>query len=257
MTAAFLQLTLDAPPFRPSAYGLLQTVTVREDGALQPMAGATFPSAAAGAATGNVINRTDCTPPMGGMGTKAENFSETWLNAIPLVAYGWWACAPASYTLAEAQDRARTLYLAGESRALEGLLWAYWVSLGACTAATTLTNALARAEKAIAASYGGEGVIHVSRFVATMLMAEGGSVSRVGSTLRTTASYTPVVVGDGYPADNIVFATGAISVVRGPMEDLTPTPGASINRAINDMTGIVERSYLVAVDNPIACFTSP
>lgn len=256
MTAVFLQLTIDAPPFRASAYGLLANAVVTDDAGLQPMAGGTFPSAAAGDATGNVIDRTDCLPPGGGMAAKSKNFSEDWLAAIPLVAYGWWSCAPASYTLAEAGERARTLYLAGESRTLEKLLWAYWVSLGACDAATSLMDALGQAEMAIAADYGGEGLLHMSRYVATLLLAEGGPLTRVGSTLRTVAANTPVVVGDGYPGETTIFATGPIAIRRGPLEDLTPTPGAAINRAINDMTGIVERSYLAVVDNPIACFTS-
>ena len=147
MTLMFRQVAVDAPPFKPSAYGLLSVATVREDAGLQPMAGGTFPSAAAGKPTANVVDRADCVTPLAGQAAKTPNLDETWLNGLP------------------------------------------------------------------------------------------------------------VVVGDGYPDDAMVFATGAIVVTRGSLEQLTPTPASAMGRAANDLYGLMERSYLVAVDNPIACFT--
>lgn len=254
MTLAFRQLTIDAPPFKPSAYGLLTVAAVREDAGLRPMAGGTFPSAAAGDPTGGVIDTTDCVSPIGGMAAKTANLDETWLDAIPVVAYGMWSCAPTGYTRAEAQDRAQTMFLAGESRELESVLWAYMKTVdAACTAATTIELALAGAEDQIAADYGGEGLIHVSRGTATRLALY---VARQGSTLRTIACNTPVVVGDGYGDLNTIFATGAIAIARGPLEDLTPDAKVAVTRSTNDLTGLVERSYLVAVDGSIVCFST-
>jgi hypothetical protein len=256
MTLAYRSLTIDAPPFKPSAYGLLSVARVVEDAGLRPMAGGTFISAAAGNTTSNVIDLTDCISPQGGMQPKVQNLTETWLAALPVVAYGEWQCAPAGVDYQFAQDEAQRMFIAGESREVESVVWAYWTSLGACTSGTGVVDALGLAEDAIGDTYGGEGVIHATRYGATQLAAIN-LVERNGATLRTVAAGTPVVVGDGYTANKTLFATGAVTVVRGPLESLTPTPGSAMGRASNDLFGMVERSYLVAADNPIACFTFP
>lgn len=250
-STGFLQLPIDAPPFRPSAYGLLQVAAVSDNSALRALAGGTFPTNTTRAMTATLITAEECGNPFDE--PKNDNILEEWLDAYPIAGYGWWQCSTGGYTVEEAQALAAQRYLAGESRTLEGVLWDDVLTGAACTPATTLVGTLAAAEDALALYYGGEGVIHMSRGTATLLGAD--VLMRVGSTLRTVASYTPVVVGDGYTDLNVVAISGAITVVRGPLDSLTPNPAAAIDRARNNLTGIVERSYLVAIDDPVACFS--
>jgi hypothetical protein len=258
--AALLPLATDGPPFRPSPNGLLSTVTVRDDPGLRWATGASFRSNT-GIGTGGTIVTDGCAA----FPTKSATIGESWLLATTIVLYGWWECAPVGYTPAEAQTRAHEVFLAAESRGVEEKLWP-WLKRDGCTAATSMHYALAAAEQAIGALYGGEGLIHMSRAGASAVSLY---LQRSGASLRTIASNTPVVVGDGYdlpanltpplavPTSAEVVASGPMIVVRGPLTDLTPDAGSAVFRGANDLTAVVERAYQVYVDAPQgACYSS-
>jgi hypothetical protein len=218
------------------------------DNANLRLAPGTFLSQAAPGLTGESL--TDpCT-----VWAKAPNIPEDWLPTAEFAIYGYWSCTPVGYTLAEATSRAHDGYMAGESAGLERLLWA-WLSAKAGTpgAATSSQIALATAELAIAQEYGGEGVLHMDRSAATMLNTH---LARYGSTLRTVGCYTPVVVGDGYgptpgvAGESHIIATGPVTITRGPLVDVSNPP--IVDRALNDLAALVERTYQVAVDSPVA-----
>jgi hypothetical protein len=243
--AGFAAAPTTGPPYRPSAYGLLATVPVTDNASLR-LAPATFLSQAAPALTGESV--TDpCT-----VWAKAPNIPEDWLTTAQFALYGYWTCTPVGYTLAEATSRAHDGYMAGEAAGLEKLLWAWMLAkAGTPTAATGSQVALATAELAIARQYGGEGTLHMDRSSAIML---GTHLERYGSTLRTVACYTPVVVGDGYgpipgvPGETHIIATGPVTVTRGPLVDVSNPP--IVDRSLNDLAALVERTYQVAIDLP-------
>jgi hypothetical protein len=244
----YVPQVIDGPPYRASANGLLATARVVDDANLRWAAGGTFRSmAAAGNDAGQVVVD-GCAP-----WAKTATMGEPYLLGVPIVLYGWWQCSPVGYTPADVQAQAHAGFLDGESFRLEALLWAWLV--GTPTPATTPLLALGQAEAAIANPYAGEGLIHAGRLAATQLAQY---LTRSGQNLRTTACNTPVVVGDGYPnTATVVIGTGPITVIRGPVVDLTD-PGSGLNRSINDLSAVVERSYLILVDTPQhASFSSP
>lgn len=255
-TTGFLQLEVDAPAFRSSAYGLLATAQTSDDAGLRPLGGGSFLSGAAQEPSGALVTSTGagaCDPLDNATVPKDQNITDVWLDAFVAVIFGWWQCAPVGYSFEEAQAAARGPFLNGEQRAIEKLLWDGVFTDAACTAAASQLDALAQAEQAIADNYGGEGLIHMSRTTATLLGGTG-PFTRVGSNLRTVAAYTPVVVGDGYGDHGTIAATGPIKIVRGELADLTPD-AVGIRRGTNVLTAVLERAYLIEVDAPVECFT--
>jgi hypothetical protein len=244
---------IDGPAYKPSANSLLATVQLRDDPSLRWAAGAMFRSNA-GEATmvGGEVVTDGCAP-----WAKTPDMHDQWLDAWLLVLYGWWQCSPVGYTPDEAQARARQLFANAEAAALESKLWTQLTA--ACQATATPPEALALAEQQIGVDYGGEGIIHTNRYSATNVAFY---LNRSGSSLRTIGCNTPLVVGDGYPAATGTaefVGTGPMTVIRGPITDLTdPTNGSGLNRAVNDLNAVVERAYLVLTDSPQgACFSAP
>lgn len=147
---------------------------------------------------------------------------------------------------------ARDFLAAGEQYAVETAVWAMLDDAAPASAATggSIQEAIAMAEQIINANYGGTGVLHMSRYTATMA---GFDVLRVdGARLRTLLG-TPVVAGAGYlPApdsansehDAVIFVTGALVVMRSEAFDL----GTTYNLATNQIDAVVERTYVVGWD---------
>lgn len=245
-----LPVAIEAPTFVPSAYGLLSTARVSDDGTLRWASGATFQSNAGGSLDGMIVED-GCDPWV----DKAPNLPETWADALAIVLYGWWHCSPAGFTLEEAAARMHEKFLAAEGRGLEALLWE-WFLTHTTAAGGTVTATLGKAEQAIATVYGGEGLIHVNRATATAF-ANAGLIARYGTGLRTIGAYTPVVVGDGYQDDGAlaVVATGPMSVVRGPLTDMGDGK-AQFTRPTNDLNAMAERAYQITVEAPVLAFTA-
>lgn len=149
-------------------------------------------------------------------------------------------------SLEEKFAQARDVLAAGEQFAVEELLWAALMAattVGAGTAATSV-EAVALAELAISAVYGGTPVLHMDRRTATLgesvLHTEGARLkSLLGSSVVAGGGYGPV--GAAKPA---VIATGGIQIFRSEMFDL----GQHIDQATNEISAVVERTYVVGWD---------
>jgi hypothetical protein len=106
---------------------------------------------------------------------------------------------------------------------------------------------VAMAEALIADAYGGTPVLHMSRYTAT----KANEALRIdGGRLRTLLG-SDVVAGGGYEpspttagATSIIFATGALNVVRSEIFDV----GNAIDPLTNDISAVVERTYSVGWD---------
>jgi len=158
--------------------------------------------------------------------------------------------------VAERVAGARDLLLAGEQKAVESALWALMVAELATMApdpdatAGSITEAIAMAEQLMAASYGGTPVIHLSRYAATLAIAD--SAARVDGGRLRSALGSDVVAGGGYggaapttPGAAIdVIATGAVVYVRSDVL----TFDEARNPRTNQIDSMAMRTYAIGWD---------
>jgi hypothetical protein len=148
----------------------------------------------------------------------------------------------------ESQDVARAeaeaALAAGEEYAAESALWDSMSTVTA-TAAAGPVSALGAVEAELGKGYHGTGVIHMSRFLGIAL---ANQLVKVGSQLQTIIG-TPVVVGGGYDqaateaGPHTIYGTGSIIVRRGVVETVD-----AVDRALNDIYSLAERTYVVGWD---------
>lgn len=168
----------------------------------------------------------------------------------PFTAYAYNDDSLIGYTLAEHQQHAIDRLVAGEQRAAETHLWGM---LGTAVPVPTnlvgwdVTYGLAWVEQALAESYPGTGVLHMSRATATMLWDR---LHQVGNKLYTTLN-TPVVVGGGYDPLPVVptglgtiYGTGPLALYRGDVD----TREAAVDRGNNTASYIAQRDYVIGWD---------
>jgi hypothetical protein len=166
------------------------------------------------------------------------------------------ACKTVGISTADLRDRARNLLRLTEEHAVE---FGYWTGQFydpsvpgmylAHTDATVLSvtpvapkAALGMLEDAIGDMTGAVGVIHAARHAVGVLASDMGLRQQGGRLL--TILDTPVAAGAGYPGTgpdgtrpagtSWLYATGAVQVVRGPVQDLAPNPRDSLDRSTND-----------------------
>lgn len=156
---------------------------------------------------------------------------------------------------------ARELLLAGEQYAAEHALWtlldsAIGAGVSAATGAT-ITEAIAMAEGIINANYGGTGVLHMSRYTATMagtetLRIDGARLrTLLGSNVIAGAGYPPAPDSPGSEDEAEIIVTGALVIMRSEVFDL----GTSYNRDTNQIDAVVERTYAIGWDCTAARIT--
>jgi hypothetical protein len=117
-------------------------------------------------------------------------------------------------------------------------------------------QALGLLEDALADCYGGVGVIHIPR-IALPTFAARGLVRREGSQLFTTGGNL-VAAGSGYTGSGpdgampsggpYIYATGAVSITRGPVTHRPPRgsdEAARFDKATNTVHSIAERTNLL------------
>lgn len=219
-------------------------------------------------------------------GDQCDNDGEekTIRDGVPLVEadaftiYDGYLCRlPGRPTEQAIRDRAETALSLGEQRAIEYVVWTgesgdstvnpHLASPSAVVLnpvnpptaddALSLPAALAALENYLAANYGGQGVIHASRGVVTLL-AHLQLVERDGTRLRTllgtlVAGYggSPNTGPDGTEAPDgtaWLYATGPVAMRRGPMFITPDTIAAALNRTTNEVLVIAEREVVVGWD---------
>lgn len=153
-------------------------------------------------------------------------------------------------SIADKQGRAREVLLGGEQFAVETMLWSLLQTATAAPAGTAddVLEGIAIAEALIAAAYGGTATLHMGRYAASM--AQYFSLKDQGSRLYTGLGAN-VVAGGGYgtpptasdPQHDII-ATGQLVVMRTDIFDV----GQHIDRRVNNIDAVVERTYVVGWD---------
>lgn len=146
-------------------------------------------------------------------------------------------------------DLARTRFLNVEQYAVEKALEARLSAAVAPVAVLgtgefSVRQALAQVEQALAVTVKGRGVIHMSRFAATLL---ADRLKVEGGQLRTALG-TPVVAGGGYATDALptavtVYGTGPMVARRSGIEVVSAP-----RYDINSMSEIAQRTYVIGWD---------
>lgn len=250
-------------------YGLFSVFGLRADGDAKWQNGVVWESLTCGAASG--IGDPDCTP--GATETTATGLPKTFADGVPVgeasqfSVYGSFKCSPVGRGLEAAQERARLHLLAREEARVERALWTGDLGNvpnlqdGATELigpVTTSVHALSLLEGFIAENYGSLGVIHVSRHAGPSL-AQNGQIDTSGSVARTILG-TPVVFGAGYPISGPegvaaaansawAFASPALFGYHSDVFYPSARTGDLLDRDVNDLYAIAERSYLLGFDD--------
>jgi hypothetical protein len=188
-------------------------------------------------------------------------------EATPFTVYGHFNCSPVGYTPAEAQARAEAHLLAREEQRVERAVWTG--DLGnepnfkdadnlTTTAAVDPITAIELLEEWSVLKYGALAVLHMTRPVALHLLSldvlevKGSRIqSRIG---------TPVVAGGGYTGagptggtaptagQSWVYITPPLFYYRSEVMTSSNNQGDLLDRGVNNLYAIAERSYLVGYD---------
>jgi len=186
------------------------------------------------------------------------------ITALPFTVYAGWNCKIVGYTEQEVMQRAQANLLLGEWRTVEDTVWTgamgntpYLASPDAVDlgAAADPVDALALLENYLGDAFGGTGVIHMDRYLATHLITNG-TITPQGGRLMTGLG-TAVAAGGGYTANTgpdgtpaadgsyWMYATGAVSIRRSEIFVSPDTVGAALNKTTNDVMVLAERTYVV------------
>lgn len=245
-------------PRIPLPFGLLSVLSAAEDSTDRwQVGGVTWETLSCDLIDG--FGAPECDPegnPITGLPRLLENSGGTDGVATTFSVYGSWNCSPISNSQADASARAREQLLAREEARVEQAFWtgdlgnvpnlsgangyAAPIDLGS----GSLENALALVEAGLGRQYGSLGVIHMSRYTASLLKnrleSRGGRMyTRLG---------TPVVVGAGYPDVPQIIGTGALFGYRSEIQDVSNRDYDLLNRGTNDLTALAERDYLIGFD---------
>lgn len=169
----------------------------------------------------------------------------------PFTVYAFNDDAVPGFTMDEDVANAVARLTNGEQTAAEDHLWGLMSSaIGANVVDLTghdLWYGLGYVEQVLAETYGGQGVIHMSRLTATMLSDQ---LHMEGGRLFTVMG-TPVVAGGGYdqvgvsaPSEGLIYGSGPLVLYRGDVD----TRQAALNRTVNKASIVAQRDYVLGWD---------
>lgn len=214
------------------------------------------------------IGSAECTP----SGTAGTGLPKTFpedagvVEATAFSVYGSYLCSPIGHNIEYAQSRALQHLLAREEAVVERAFWTgdldntpnlqdSAVDVNSAGAVDPV-EAIGLLEDQIASEYGSLGVIHMKRSAAITAVAAGALVWD-GSLM--TALGTPVVAGAGYPGsspagaaaatgESWIYGSPALFGYRSNIFYPTSRSGDLLDRDVNDLYGVAERSYLLGYD---------
>ncbi len=268
---------LVAPPTRvPLPYGLLTAAEPQEEADPHWQMGVRFRPVPCGPAG---ITLEPCPSVTGGPNLSPTAFGVDTRGAGTFSPYAFIDCSTVGF-IEEAEQMATAMLTAGEARAVEREFWtgefgtrphlaanaAVTGSDGVIeqTAATVITGApvdvvegLSLLEDGLASCYGNQGVIHATAKTLTHLKSEN-LVERDGPRLRSPSGHL-FAIGCGYPGTgpdgtlpagghHWMYATGAVSVRRGPIVLPAPQFAQITDRRKNDVVQVAYRTYVIGWD---------
>lgn len=249
-------------------YGLFSVVTPREGNTVRFENGVEFEGIdLATPDSGGLIGSFMCKgddPENSGATTfglpKGQTSARAMSEASEFTIYELVKCSPIGNDLGASQRLAIEALTLNEQRKVEWTLWTgavgntpNFTEATALTAGTSAREAIAELEDTLAWEYGSQGVLHVPYRLASSLAAKG-DLTVSGGRLYTGLG-TPVVAGAGYrdssgePVDTIVI-TPPMFAFRTEIFTSSQTQSDLLDRSKNDLYGVAERTYVIAVDQP-------
>lgn len=239
----------------PTPFGLFSVVLFREGSSDRWESGVEF-DALGCVSEPKGIGELDCeTGTAVGLPKDLSNGGLSRGSAGTFLIYEDYVCSPIGNPLQHAEDTARARLEAFEEIRVEQALstGAYgqkpnFADPSAVTALgefPDLKTAVAKLEAALASEYGAQGIFHMSRETASLAIKEG-VIESTGQRLRTKLG-TPVIAGSGYAFEGIV-ATPAMFGYRSEVITSSNRLGDLLDREKNDLYGLAERNYLLAID---------
>jgi len=210
---------------------------------------------------GLVADGEECSKPTGTSiicGPTPTKSSRSWysdISADPWLAYMYETCKTVG-RVDESAAKLKARFLASESSAVETEFQDNVMDSGTSIGSFgSVSQAVAHLEDFAATEYGGQIILHLGFLAASEAFGPNGLV-RVGDHLETISGNL-VSIGN-YHADHaggsatapVVYATGAVSLYRGPLVQNGPVFGGSgaQNLYNNDYFVLIERSYAALVD---------
>ena len=181
-------------------------------------------------------------------------------EASPFTVYGHHQCSPIGTPAELAQSLANQHLINREEARVEQALWTgdlgnipnfagangYGAPDNAgSVAANAAWSGVAKLEQYSAVHFGSQGVIHMSRYWATMLADDGDL--RFTNGRAFTPLGTPVVAGAGYGDDKLVF-TPPLFGYRSEILSSSDRPYDLLDRGQNNLYAIAERQYVIGFD---------
>lgn len=245
-------------PRTPLPFGLFSVVPFREGSTDRWESGVEFESLGCPGEAPKGVGAYDCDPEEGdpaalGLPKDLEEGGLVLGEGGTFLVYESYVCTPIGNSLETAESTARLRLEAREELRVEQAL-----STGAFGQAPnfvdgvtdlgeqdSLKEAIALLEQTLAIEYGLQGILHMSRYTATLAL-EKGVIESNGQRLRTKLG-TPVIAGSGYAFDGIV-ATPAMFAYRSDIFTSSNRTTDLLDRRDNNLFGIAERNYLLAID---------
>jgi hypothetical protein len=186
----------------------------------------------------------------------------------PFTVFQRYDCSPAGFTQAEHEQRARDLLARSDARAIEAVVergtagTALGTEVDGSLSQTAtqvadvndVTETIGVLERVLGWEYGGVGVLHMSRLVATMaiaanlLVVDRGRLRTVlGTTVAAGTGYLGTGAGGPSGASQAVYATGAVIAYRSAPQ-LVGSFRESLIREQNALQLITERTVVVGWD---------
>lgn len=261
LTVASPRLLVSAVPRTPAPYGLFTVATMRATVDPHWQTGVEWQSEPC--RQPGLIGPPDCDPSDStGEGTLGlpKDFSDAGPgldDASPFTLYAPWLCSPVGHSSESAEQQARDQLAAAEQFGVEHAIWSGQVDSQPSLADAEAVadgpldplSALATLEQQFSAQIGSQGVLHCSRYAATILVKQADLVA--GASRLTTPLGTPVISGSGYgdPHPERLVITPPPFVYRGEVFTSSDRTGDLFDRDHNDLYAIAERTYLVGWDS--------
>ncbi|AWN07730.1 hypothetical protein HOT31_gp059 [Microbacterium phage Hendrix] len=184
-----------------------------------------------------------------GLPRSLDKLAAPYAQASAFSVYGHYQCSAVGRMGMQtyASEQAREHLALREEAAVETAAEALIRSGGALLAGpTTPWQLIAALEQYHAEQTGSQGILWVSRRLATLL-GDDGDLSERGGQLRTTLR-TPVIAATGV-ADNFIGITSNPVAYRGQVEDYSNRPYNLMDRGQNNILAIAERDYLIGFED--------
>lgn len=247
-------------PRPPLPFGLFSVLAPREGSADRWEAGVQFEQLGCPPLTGGLIGPYDCEETTEGL---PKSFDGHWSlgTAAQFTIYESQVCSPIGNGLDRSTEIASQRLALFEEFLVERKLWEALDGLDTSFPVSTadldvaldaLVLGIAELEDVQGRRYGTQGVLHMSRLIATLAIR--AKVVEARQNRLYTVLGTPVIAGSGYGEENEETGTKVVLTpqmfgYRSEVFTSSNRPGDLLDRDQNDLYGVAERNWLIGFDD--------